>query len=420
MRTYGVGGLRTVQQAVLAAAPARRPATNPADELVLIVRDSKHVQTERIQAVVDGAVLAVEQMQDVRLEVIEKGPEVTVSDVAFDLFIGLCFGVAGKALVPVTESIATELVKTATWYGRLGGNRPLFKGLRLVASLSDEGFAQEWQGTLTAGRMKAYNDALRAALITGATEQAANLTESALDKGEELATGGSLSPLKRVDIEATDSPAVAVLGAAQSYSALQRAAIAAYHDAFELLARVEPTAEIFDAIRQATTNSDLGADLIEIRDRHKLLFEAVMWTKLFGLDRERAWRSGNVFDSGVELTGVTRPVLDYWTHRFARLVERWLNASIEHSVSRQAVQNETGIDPRFFGYRGPKVPLEQGAFENPVPIPGLERSFNADSVRRSSVVTFMAKITDELNKLEGGGVGAGGFTVSAKAVGKPE
>ncbi len=113
------------------------------ESLVAQIHQSASIQSERVQAIVDGAILAVEQLQDKRIDVLEKGPEVTISDVIFDVLLSLCLMGVGKALVPITESIAKELVQTASYYGGLCGSK-IGAGFRFLACVGDQEFAKKF------------------------------------------------------------------------------------------------------------------------------------------------------------------------------------------------------------------------------------------------------------------------------------
>jgi hypothetical protein len=60
--------------------------------LVFRIRAARAARSERLKAVVDGALLAVEQVQDRRIDLLEQGPEVTIQDIMFDCLLGLAYG----------------------------------------------------------------------------------------------------------------------------------------------------------------------------------------------------------------------------------------------------------------------------------------------------------------------------------------
>jgi hypothetical protein len=380
------------------------------------IHQAAAIQMERIQAIVDGAVLAVDQVQDKRIDILAQGPEVEISDVIFDMLLGVCFKGVGKALVPITQSIASESAQAAAWYCRLAKSRPKFQGLRFVARLASAEFAAKWgygtkseDATLTARTMADYNEALRGVLEPAIGAKLETGVNWVVGKLETAAKGESSSLTRSVDLEPTDTPGVAVLGAAQTYASTQRAAIAMYHAGFEAIARASPDPDTIAQIREAIALSELGDEIVEIRDRHKMLFEAVIWAKLFGFDgsteiKTAAWP----FKRGLVLPGVTPPLLRYWRRRFARVIEQWLNSLFsKYPTGRYAMQQGEGIDLRLFGFREGDAGIAPGAFAK------------ANRVtQEDTVVRFFVALSKDLERLASEGIGEGGIQIITPPVAK--
>ena len=104
------------QLAAGASQNTKEPLSQPAEIEVAVgaIRQSATEQVERIQAYVDGAILAVEQVQDKRLSLLKKQLEATASDA---LFAGamtalLESSIAGKILVSITRGIVKPMLQT--------------------------------------------------------------------------------------------------------------------------------------------------------------------------------------------------------------------------------------------------------------------------------------------------------------------
>jgi hypothetical protein len=324
-----------------APAVATRPpsAAEAREALILRIRAARAAQVERIQAVGDGAVLAAEQVQDQRLDLLEKGPEVELSDVIFDALLGLALMGVGKALVPVAESISRELAKSMTWYASNGKNprfaRLLGAGLRSIEP-------ELANARLDAADIKRRHQQVRELLNTKIAEGLGALGERAKGVAEEGVSLGT----KRVELAATDSPGVAMLGAAQSFVSQQRYAVELFHDGFEAIVRSGAAGPgDLTGIETATTPEVLDQQVVEIRDRHKLLFEAALWVRLFNFDGQiRAGTFGRL-----EFAGLPAPLQRYLRRRFARSVERWMTGVARDAYSGDAVKSGLGIDLSKYG-----------------------------------------------------------------------
>ena len=75
-----------------------------------------------------------------------------------------------------------------------------------------------------------------------------------------------------------------------------------------------------DTLVEVLKCDSLEEDLGSIRNRYKLLFEAIIWAKLYGFDRSRG---GLITNSGKSLKGVEEELLTYWFKRFAKPIEEW-------------------------------------------------------------------------------------------------
>lgn len=295
------------------------------EEAVLFVRRSAVQMMERTQAMVDGAVLAAEQVQDQRLDVVETSPEVSTTEVVFDVLFTLAVNssVAGRLL----SNITTRLL------------RPVLRSSRVFAALpkfavSRQGQDLKWISSLTkrrGGREAARNTIRRfltpteerlnislhnkvARLIyEGGPDVERNLV-AAVKAGERVR-----NPRAAPVLSVGDSPAVSVLAAAQTYASQQRLAISLSHSIFELWLRLRLTdiEELAEFLTDEVTAEEAAAGMVTWRAHYKLLYEAAIWAKLFGFDTKQPQiRIRGVFPPLAELAGVPKSHLNYMLRRF--------------------------------------------------------------------------------------------------------
>jgi hypothetical protein len=294
------------------------------EEALLRVRQYAFLQVERTQAFVDGAILAAEQVQDKRLDLLEQGPELTVSEVLFDMFLTMALEstIAGKVLAGITK----KLLKSALSSVRVFSVLPKFalsergRNLKWLSQLMKErGGKQVARNTikkfLTPSNeltIAQYNRTLQV-LYQGGSNVEQNLT--AIAKGgkagaQQLLFHGSNPPPV---LSFGDSVSVSILSAAQVYASQQRLAIFLSHSTFEMWLRLDLVEiEDMEMICKSEITDEEVTSINTLRDQYKLLYEAIIWAKLFGLDANLSKLS----PTQTKLSGVPDKHLNYWLNRF--------------------------------------------------------------------------------------------------------
>lgn len=286
------------------------------------IHEAAAVHLERAQVIVDGATLAGEQVQDTRLTLLERDPEVTTHAIILDLFVSLALEstVAGKILGAATRTILKPLLgtraafetlpKSAYGLDLLEVNRPSpawRKETREAASRMVKAILRQ---DVDSGTFAVYHKTL-AAVARGSPETEQNL--NALIKVTSEASAQYVK--KGLPFSAQDSPGVSIRSAAMAFASTNRLDVARRHARFEALARsgalsVNQLASLTDAFAW----DDMPEHLSILRERYKLLYEATMWAKISGFDRV----GGHLSYSGTgELKGVDPRLLRYWRQRFA-------------------------------------------------------------------------------------------------------
>jgi hypothetical protein len=129
----------------------------------------------------------------------------------------------------------------------------------------------------------------------------------------------------------TDTVGTSVRAAARDYAARTRLATRTVHARIESEVRagrftpvgLGPIIRAFgtEDLKLDEGRSGVEADLQEIRNSYWLLFEAVIWARLYGFDP----KTGQPFLVGTQgqFSGIKKELSDYWFARFASAVDEW-------------------------------------------------------------------------------------------------
>ncbi|SNQ62462.1 hypothetical protein [Candidatus Methanoperedens nitratireducens] len=292
-----------------------------------LIHQSAHIQIERLQAFIDGITLAAEQVQDTRLELLEEGPEVdTVSAWADVLLVFVLEStIPGMILTTVAKKMIRPMLKTRTALSYLP-KRSDFKDLKLYIKQMKTTYGSQKAGQYLKTKLdgKQYN--LYASGIRALAEMSPNaqLNFTALAKAGREAYYKDFKQLSPLD--ATDTPGVSILNAALTFASINRNAIFYHHSLLEGIVRLGfMTGEDANQFIKIVEWEALDEGLKSIRDRFKLLFEAVIWARLCGFSKTtrklvvKTYR-GTVFE------GVDNRLVDYWLKRFGKQIEEWVKS----------------------------------------------------------------------------------------------
>jgi hypothetical protein len=345
--------------------------TQLAEEVTLYVRQSSYIQHARVDAYLEGVILAAEQVQDKRIQFLETPPEVTGWEFVGNILLTFALEstIGGKLLAAITKRIFTPVLrqnavfmampdwakapdgkalkKEAERLSRMnsatrittfpsGRTGPIETGrsssTATIAAVLKKG-AGGRPGLSALGRedVKLYHDSLEA-IIRGTPDTATNLAAAAKSVREALQ---GERPKPAPYLGASDSTGVSILGAAQSYASLTRLGIQFRHAWLEWLLKardLEPASLTYvidlcayEALELEVDGQKIELDLSDIRGRYKMLFEAVIWARLFGFDKNRNQPRLQV--SAEKFEGVDQAFSDYWTRRFGSAIDgRYMNA----------------------------------------------------------------------------------------------
>jgi hypothetical protein len=308
------------------------------EDVIFLIRWSAQIDIERIQAIVDGAILAAEQVQDKRIDLLEQGPEVAATDLIFDALVTF---VLESSLIGIAARTAAHKIIT-----------PLLRKVGAVALMPHPNIRREYLGMLEFARkfgkyataqirdanpelrddLKSYHSFIRA--ITRAD---GHIIEGIV--GIAKAANEMNAPQTPMLIPG-DSPGVAVLKAAQSYASSHRTAITMVHAQLEMAALATTDATALKKIADMAEILPLEQDLSVLRGRYALLYEAAIWAMLYGLVDGSQIRSNRGLIGGgrnVKLANVGEPLLRYWEARFASVISDWL-AEMERSLGASGMK----------------------------------------------------------------------------------
>jgi hypothetical protein len=309
-------------------ADAERWSNPEIEETVAFMAHSSAVQLERIQAHLDGAVLAAEQVQDKRLEVLERGPEVSGTAVLFEFAITLILEspLAAKFLQKATKIIFTGVIKRriAAAEGRLlaAELRRRTSQLRLVRQTRWPSVVQRLEAARIADLdISRIADELKTLHASFDTLGSGSWRDYLIGAVKGARAAGAMMGKEQPHGDPSDTPGVRILSMVQSYAANHRLANRIDIADFEFwlrsgLVAVEDVRNIF-----AWSSLDIGLE--GIRDEAKRYYEVLIWSILL-------WQQAKIYKEG--MTGrslsaaeqvfgnlgdhVPYHLLRYWLYRF--------------------------------------------------------------------------------------------------------
>lgn len=299
---------------------------------------SKQIQLERIQCIADGALLAAEQVQDVRLDKLEKGPEVDSTAVIVDLFVALLLdsSIPGRVMKLFANSVCKPILARSAIL-KLSG-KDLWKGEVGFSKLAmQHSYAEAFRKLLP-------DDDLRASIyLQHAKAMYVQLYKLPLDTDvqKDVTALGKLAhrgASKQIATEPLsvhgDTPGVSLTSAVLQFVSTNRLLIQFQYARMETFIRLGFMNG--DQARELLRLGDfeqLETSLKEIRDRCKLLFEAIIWGGIFRFDDPedrlfRVPRSERADDDSLsppawKLKGIDKRLSDYWMQRFGKDIQNW-------------------------------------------------------------------------------------------------
>jgi len=316
------------------------------EDLIYLIRQSCAVQLARVDAFLDGIVLAAEQVQDMRLKFLETPPEVPAWKIIGQAALTFILEstIAGAILTAATKAIFTPILRQHAVFMALPKSldgKALAESAKLLERIRGRQVSAAFQRAMVVrgleelGRenVKLYHDFLEA-IVHGSDAVGTNLTAVA-KAAREVVSGPSATPPPFLGVE--DSAGVGILAAAQHYASITRLGIQVRHARFEREVRQNIcTADELEIIAELVSWDDLKLDvgggrqiscnLGDIRTRYRIMFEAVIWTRVFGFDKSRNYpqtEPAEALGSKRKFVGIDVAFSDYWCKRFADSIDSW-------------------------------------------------------------------------------------------------
>ena len=289
------------------------------EQAIAFIQHSVDYQLERLQFFVDSALLAVEQVQDKRIELLEHPPEkeVTIYDVFFDMVFLYCW--QAKVVEPIikkaTKSIVSQLLKRRAIYNMLPrseigadiiGNSIRESNSKQIIDLiirdhvlKDEKF--------TSKEFEMFSNEV-VDFVKKAPDNVLSAGKKGYDQYKKIKQAKPLGY--------SDTPSVAVLNAAQSYMRNHRLALKIHQTEIIKLLRaiqIEKVPLTKDVLNQFLLffKWDEIKDYEGIREKYKLIFEGVIWSQLYH------WKYGKGnFVNQDQINNVPDKLREYFYERF--------------------------------------------------------------------------------------------------------
>jgi hypothetical protein len=287
------------------------------EEALAFVRQSSARQLELAQAVMDGAILAAEQVQNKRLEILELGPEVTGFDILLDF--ALTFALESPLAGKILRSLTMKMLLPRLRANQLARER----ALRVIALPRG---AKVTPGNLASPVRVAASQLARSIEDLRRFERLLFETGSQEGRYPYLvgfikATREALNKERRLPpaFEPSDTPGVAILDLAQSHLSRQRLSIQVEQAMFELWVRTGQMSiiEVYQQLSWDSLDVDgRGFSLAEVKDSYKRYFELLIWALLL-YERPFTGKFVTTPRQSFTLRGyVQSSLIEYWLRRF--------------------------------------------------------------------------------------------------------
>ncbi|MFD0670088.1 hypothetical protein [Cohnella sp. GCM10027633] len=324
------------------------------EKAIALIEQSFAIQEQRIQIIVDAAVLAVEQVQDKRLEMQEKGKTVTINDVIFDLLsvylweVGFIGHVVQPLVKEVTRIICERSLKYSLVYNQLAKSD---YGAEMIGYIRNDMKPKDSKALLKEiieehVRKKSQYGSEEFAMFSKETRTLVASFEDVVWKKGSGAVGkwkDIQKKVKQTTLGTTDTPGVSMLKSAQSYVGSQRFALQVQKARIIALIRSQPSMTVQELrdMMSIFVVEELP-DTEFIRDQYQWTFEIIIWARMYGFTSEFATSPGIVGFGGKGFDGIKWDVTNYWFTRFRDVMvpyaqkkgENWDQLSVEGKTLR--------------------------------------------------------------------------------------
>jgi hypothetical protein len=265
-----------------------------------------HAQSDAyFDTIGDAAALAANQVQDIRLEHLEKGPTVTPADVVLELLLAMALQhVGGVAVAAATRAVMTRVLASRRALLLVTGRTEL--GDRVAATYRaaelaryvelgvspDVQFRKGTRGLRQLDQLVAEGDAALRETLLRQGDQKALYTDTPFeiaDLGTKIVFNAARQvpqkPSRYTRLTSRDSPGVAVLDNAAQFLVRQKTLNKVLFDnavhvvLLDLLSR-DDVLVLIKQLEAYTSSLYGGQPLTEIKQHYKIFFEACVWSRI--------------------------------------------------------------------------------------------------------------------------------------------
>lgn len=303
---------------------------------VRLVRQSEAVTEARMDPFLDGAVLAAEQVQDVRIAILEAPKAVTATEFWTEVAITLVVesNLAGKLVSLVAKQTLGKLIRLNAVFYALPKSAS-GKALKVYADIYGPGVLKKGlpqiPGMASKDALKLFQPRVRQFATVASQFNYTNATVKLLNQ---LRRPGALPRPDRL-LSATDSAGVAVVHAALEYATnmrlCNRFAHAVLEQAVWSVTTIEELVQIGTFLEWAelTDPDDREAFVLgqaDIRRQIARFFETLLWARMYGFSTVETG-GGNTPEISTQrdrpFPDVQVNLQDYWRDRFQADAETW-------------------------------------------------------------------------------------------------
>ncbi|MGH9187401.1 MAG: hypothetical protein ACRD0U_16560 [Acidimicrobiales bacterium] len=281
---------------------------DPYETLTLLrVLAHAHAQADAyFETIGDAAGLAANQVQDVRLEHLEKGPTVTAADVVLELLLAVSLQYAGgEAVAFVTRAVMTRVLSSRRAVLLIAGRTET--GDRIAATYKAANLATQVEAGVVAQRLPEITEWADVLLrLHGPTQLYTDAPFDIADLGTKIlfhtARQVPQKPPRYTRLSKLDSPGVAVLDNAAQFVLRQQTFNKVVFDDLANIARLDllsrdDTLQLIKDLDVYATGLYGSRSLGAIKQHFKLFFEACIWAGILN-PRPRIIGSPPVLDVG--------------------------------------------------------------------------------------------------------------------------
>ncbi len=307
------------------------------ESAIALIEQSFAMQEERIQIIVDAAILALEQVQDKRIELAEKGKNFTIYDIIFDVLSVYLWevGLIGHVLEPLVKEVTGAIIQRSLKYSAVYNhlNKSDY-GAQFI------GYARQEENSKKLLHEIIGEHALNSKLFNSEdfamfSQEVRTMVASAPDvvwqkaKGEVKKWNDYKKKVKETKLEMTDTPGVSMLKAAQTYVSSQRVALKLQQAKIVALLRSQTQMtmkELKDYMSIFNAEELPPSDFI--RDQYQWTFEMLLWAHIYGFTADpdkspTAW-STDPRPFGTFFKGIDNRVTFYWFERFRSILSAYV------------------------------------------------------------------------------------------------